>query len=157
MHLRLLQLKDVAELYALIVVSRPDLKNLIWSQSATFETTATYVGQVSSMRRFGIFLDDNSLAGCISLEPDTDPVSGENFLWLGYWMGTPYRGKGHMKAAVNRLLNDSVHKYFPQRVIRARIRDVNKASQAVVQRAGFMEIGQDFDGDFYWTTFQIER
>lgn len=143
------------ELYGLVDISRQDLTNLIWSASATLESTHKFLqeksGHESKDAVFGIFLYDGEddyyhldppstrLAGCVELRDMGDHVQ------LGYWLGTPYRGQGIMQEAVKKLLENQ---RFMDRPITVRIRSGNVKSLAIVKGAGFVETSNDEE----WTS-----
>lgn len=148
MSLSLLQPKHIAELYALVVVSRHGLTNLEWSKTATFESTAQFVhSQNSSHKLFGVYTKDYNLAGCLSLRLQEDQSSSS--LLLGYWLGTPYRGRGLMDKAVGLMLYE-YHKYFTVQEIQARIRKENEKSIRIVENAGFKKWGEYQDEKYDW-------
>lgn len=59
---------------------------------------------------------------------------------LGYWLGTPFVGRGHMTAAVRAVLP---HAFEPLRLhrIEAAVQPSNDRSVDVLKRAGFIEEG----------------
>lgn len=59
---------------------------------------------------------------------------------LGYWLGLPFVGKGHMTAAVRAVLG---HAFEPLRLhrVEAAVQPGNARSIAVLKRAGFVEEG----------------
>jgi RimJ/RimL family protein N-acetyltransferase len=123
----LLKLADASIVYALIDESRNELKNLVWSQTATLESTTNFIEyKIRSLDSiYGVFYDDN-LIGVLELRKKEDMFE------LGYWVGSKYRGKGFMKIAVKQLV-DSETKFH---TITAHIRETNEASHKILQNAG---------------------
>ncbi|WP_425423923.1 GNAT family N-acetyltransferase [Sporocytophaga myxococcoides] len=74
------------------------------------------------------------LAGCIGLVPQNDVhrISAE----LGYWIGEPYWEKGIATEAVNLITDYGFNQLNLIRLYRG-IFDFNKASQKVLEKAGF--------------------
>lgn len=125
--IQLLTVEYAKAVYKLIDESRPQLKNLIWSQNATLESTIIFIQnkQQSQDNIFGVFHNDN-LIGVLELRKK------ESFSELGYWLGTQYRGQGLMKFAVKNL----VDKQIKLNTIIAHIRETNKASYQILKYAG---------------------
>lgn len=125
--IKLLVITDAAQLYQLIDQSRMQLTNLVWSQSATLESTITFLENklASSDKVHGIF-QNKKLVGVLELRKKEDMFE------LGYWVGTKYRGRGIMKTAVKQLVDHQV-KYH---AIIAHIRQSNEASLKVLTNAG---------------------
>ena len=125
--IQLLTVEYAKAVYKLIDESRPQLKNLIWSQNATLESTIVFIQnkQQSQDNIFGVFNNDN-LIGVLELRKK------ENFTELGYWLGTKYSGQGLMKFAVKNL----VDKQCKLNTIIAHIRANNKASYQILKYAG---------------------
>lgn len=146
-----LQLKHTAELYSLVEVSRQDLTNLAWSKTATFESTAQFIANQGKDKHFGIFLKEETMAGCIGLWQQSDHLS------LGYWLGTPYRGHGVMKTVLTRFLWDHVQKYFERQEIRVKIREENIKSLKVVEGAGFKRTGIAEDEHYTWILLSWDK
>lgn len=125
--IRLLTLEDASNLYSLIDNSRAQLTNLVWSQNASLESTINFIeNKLSSNDKVhGVFCE-NSLVGVLELRKKEDSFE------LGYWVGSQYRGKGVMKAAVKQLVDQQV---TTANVV-AHIRESNKASLKVLTNAG---------------------
>jgi RimJ/RimL family protein N-acetyltransferase len=63
---------------------------------------------------------------------------------LGYWLGEPYWGQGIMTEAVKALLEAAFATgFYP--AVRARALQSNAASIRVLEKAGFRNVGADFD------------
>lgn len=69
-----LTIHDTEVVYHLIDQSRADLKNLIWSQSATLESTKKFIEYKNNTKDkvFGVF-QDNSLVGILELREEPLP------------------------------------------------------------------------------------
>jgi len=140
-ELRDLELKDTAELYALIEISRKDLLNLWWAESATFESTAQFIENARrSSNHVKAIVVDGQIAGCISL---IDMPDGS--FQLGYWLGTPHRGKRHIQHAVEKI--KTLAEAYRRQII-VRIKSKNVKSLSVVKGAGFTHVGND--GEWTW-------
>ena len=126
-RIQLLNEEDSSKVYSLIEESRSELRNLIWSKEATLESTLKFIKDKIEIedKIFGIFHYGN-LAGVLELRKK------ETFLELGYWLGTKYRGKGLLKEAVKKLVDDNIQ----SNAIIAHIRVKNKASFKVLEYAG---------------------
>lgn len=126
--IKLLTLKDTAKLYQLIDESREQLTNLVWSQSATLESTISFLENklASNDKVHGVFHNTN-LVGVLELRKKEQDI-----FELGYWVGTQYRGKGFMKNAVKELVAQEVK----STAIIAHIRECNHASFKVLTNAG---------------------
>lgn len=124
---QLLTVEDSEKVYQLIAESRSELKNLIWSQNATLESTIVFIKnkKQSQDQIFGVFNND-TLIGVLELRKK------EEFTELGYWLGTKYSGQGLMKLAVKNL----VDKQFNLNTVIAHIRANNKASYQILKYAG---------------------
>lgn len=118
---------DAMVVYNLIDESRKELKNLVWSQSATLESTTSFIdAKLNSLDKiFGVFYEEN-LVGVLELRKK------EDMLELGYWVGTKYRGKGFMKIAVKKLVDNEIKTH----TVTAHIRETNQASHKILQYAG---------------------
>lgn len=114
-------------LYHLIDESRSELKNLIWSQNATLNSTKKFIADKNQSQDniFGVFYED-ILIGVLELRKK------EKFSELGYWLGTKYRGYGLMKTAVKNLVDEKIINGS----IIAHIRANNKASYNILKYAG---------------------
>lgn len=127
--LRSLTEVDAPMVYSLIDISRSNLKNLVWSGSATLESTAQFIREKSQSTHkiFGIFHQDN-FTGVLELRDLGD-------VWeLGYWLGTPYRRQGIMKMAAKMLVSQVVAK----KPVTAHIRVTNIASYKTLCYAGLV-------------------
>jgi len=60
---------------------------------------------------------------------------------IGYWIGQPYRGRGHAVIALKQFTN-LLHKRFKFKRIEAITFSYNKASQKVLKKAGFKYEGE---------------
>jgi len=125
----LLKVEDAHSVYRLIDESRSQLKNLVWSQTATLESTTNFIDYKikSPDNIYGIYSDDN-LVGVLELRKKQD------MLELGYWVGSKYRGQGFMKIAVKQLVDIESKNY----TITAHIREKNQASYKILQYAGLI-------------------
>jgi RimJ/RimL family protein N-acetyltransferase len=125
--IKLLNIDDAIQLYALIDESRSGLTNLTWSKNSTLETTLDFLKYKIEIKDkvYGVFYE-NKLAAVLELRKKDD------MLELGYWVGTQYRGKGIMKVAVKNLVDNEVK----SNTITAHIREGNKASYQILQYAG---------------------
>lgn len=87
---------------------------------------------------YAIFTSVGELVGSIGLMTRRGP----GVLEIGYWIRTPYAGRGYMTAAVNALTRVALTLPGITRV--AILHDeVNKASAAVAVKAGFTEVGRE--------------
>ena len=146
--IKLLSLSDSAQLYQLIEESRLELSNLVWSQSATLDSTINFLKNklASSDKVHGVFHHEN-LVGVLELR------NKENNFELGYWVGTQYRGKGIMKAAVKQLVDKEIKKS----TIVAHIRQCNQASLKVLMNAGLTYDHTEIWQDEPWTHLKREK
>lgn len=135
-EIKRLDSKDGQIVYSLIEESREDLKNLVWSQSATLESTEKFLMDKNNSQDqvYGVFLD-NTLVGVLELRKK------EEFSELGYWLGSHYRGNGIMKLAVKALVDEKI-KETP---IIAHIREKNHPSHKILEFAGL-----DYDHCEIW-------
>jgi [ribosomal protein S5]-alanine N-acetyltransferase len=76
----------------------------------------------------------NALAGCIGLVPQTDVY--KRTAEIGYWIGEPYWGLGIATQSV-RLVTQYGFDQLALVRIHAGVFDFNKASQRVLEKAGF--------------------
>jgi ribosomal-protein-serine acetyltransferase len=84
----------------------------------------------------GIWLTEGSLAGTIGMSVNALENGGE----IGYWLGTPYEGRGLVTRACAAMLDLAFGKLQLHRVtIRAAVS--NAPSRAVAERLGFTEEG----------------
>lgn len=129
-NIKQFQAKDAEILYSLINNSRADLKNLVWSQTATLQSTKQFITikNNSEDKVHGIFYD-NKLVGVLELRKKEN-----NIFELGYWLGSQYRGQHLMQCAVKLLVEEQVKKYN----IVAHIRENNIASYKVLEHAGLV-------------------
>jgi len=97
---------------------------------------------------YAIYNHDNVLVGVVDWRPKKD-------WWgtIGYWLGTPYTGRGYMAAAVDTMVTDFFKRGIHRAVIQCDTR--NQPSAAVAKRAGFTYEGhlrqdrQNEDGSFH--------
>lgn len=92
-------------------------------------------------------------AGGIGYHPMTD-------IWqknaeLGYWLGEPYWGNGILTEAVKKMTDYVFHQTQIERVF-ARPFGTNKASQRVLEKAGFKLEATIPNGFFKWGTYEDE-
>jgi RimJ/RimL family protein N-acetyltransferase len=133
------------EATAAIRESLPELKTFLpWATDAydveasrTFiETSVTNWGEGTTFN-YAIFTAVGDLAGGIGLMTRMGP----GVLEIGYWMRTPYTGRGYMTAAVDALTRVALVLPGVERV--AIRHDVaNAASAAVAAKAGFVEVSR---------------
>ena len=127
-ELKKLSLNDAYILYSLIDDSRQYLQNLVWSKSATLESTQKFLKEKinSEDEVFGIFFN-NILTGILEVRKK------ENLLELGYWLGNKYRCLGIMKFSVKKLVDQKIK----DNGIIAHIRKNNFSSHKILLFAGF--------------------
>ena len=87
---------------------------------------------------YAIFTAAGDLIGSIGLMTRVGPGALE----IGYWLRTPWAGRGHMTSAVRVLTRVALTLDGIDRVV-IRHDAENAASAAVAAKAGFMEIGRD--------------
>ena len=87
---------------------------------------------------YAIFTSVGDLIGSIGLMTRVGPGALE----IGYWMRTPWAGRGHMTAAVRVLTRVALTLDGIERVVIRHDVD-NGASAAVAAKAGFAETGRD--------------
>lgn len=133
---------DIQELYELIDANREHLSNLVWAETATFESTRDYVTKTVGTEFFRLIMVDDKIAGVITLRP-------LNTCYLiGYWVGKEFCGKGVATKAVSIMMKSSIAQ---QHHVYAHIRQTNRGSKAILTRNGFKEF--DFivtNGDEVW-------
>lgn len=123
------------ELYGLIDESREGLKNLVWSQTATPDSTLAFTQEKHTGKRYGIYQGHGLKSVLVGvLELRDKHVSWE----LGYWLGTKYQGKGIMKKVVKKIVDETV-----DRPVIAHIRIGNEKSKSVLEYAGLREYQRD--------------
>jgi RimJ/RimL family protein N-acetyltransferase len=73
--------------------------------------------------------------GCIGIEPgfDVERVAVK----IGYWLGEPYWGRGIMPEAVRQMCEYTFSEFPETAKIYGDVFDFNKASQRVLEKAGF--------------------
>lgn len=81
-------------------------------------------------------LTSNQLMGTCGINVDRVNRSGE----IGYWIGTPYRGRGYVHEAVTLLLDLSVFDLGIEKIW-ARVFTGNPRSSRVLERLGFQREG----------------
>ena len=74
----------------------------------------------------------NSLIGMVGIGPSPDTGKPD----LGYWLGTPYWGKGYATEAVHALI-DAFFAYGEEDEITAYARVINPGSRRVLEKCGF--------------------
>lgn len=87
---------------------------------------------------YAIFTGVGDLIGSIGLMTRMGPGTLE----IGYWMRTPWAGRGHMTAAVDTLARVALTLDGVERVT-VRYDEANKASAAVAAKAGFVEVDRE--------------
>lgn len=108
------------------------------------------------MRNWAIRTKDGLAIGCIGFQ--AEHRNGPHCSEIGYWLAKPYWGKGIVLAAVKKLCEYGFNELNFVR-IEAPIFAFNKASQRVVEKAGFekeghlrkayFKNGEYFDGVLY--------
>lgn len=149
MPIRQLTLKDTAELYALIEISRQDLTNLEWSKGATFESTARFIGSQGKNNRHYASIFNGNIVGLIGLWDLGD------FQSVGYWLGTPFRGRGLMVVALKYFLYTTEVNGLKE--VRARAKKSNEKSIKTLVSCGFKKINDFKEKDEDWTMFGWKR
>ncbi|WP_229075607.1 GNAT family N-acetyltransferase [Actinoplanes sp. DH11] len=86
---------------------------------------------------YAIFTTVGELIGSIGLMTRFGPGALE----IGYWLRTPWAGRGHMTAAVRVLARVALSLPGIERVV-IRHDEANGASAAVAAKAGFVEVGR---------------
>ncbi len=87
---------------------------------------------------FSVLLRDESFIGVVGLHfPAGKPAE------LGYWIGEPYWAEGYGSEAVLALVAHADAAGCPRLVARARAQ--NKASAAILTKAGFIETGEHIE------------
>ena len=74
----------------------------------------------------------NSLIGMVGIGPSPDTGKPD----LGYWLGTPYWGKGYATEAVHALI-DAFFAYGEEDEVTACARVINPSSRRVLEKCGF--------------------
>ena len=97
-----------------------------------------YAGKDDPIHIFAIDIDGQA-AGSIGIHPQDD-IHRKN-AELGYWLAEPYWGQGIMTNAVKQMVVFAFNTYDIDRVF-ARPFGTNKASQRVLEKAGFMLEGK---------------
>ncbi|WP_127551922.1 GNAT family N-acetyltransferase [Actinoplanes sp. OR16] len=87
---------------------------------------------------YAIFTAVGDLIGSIGLMTRVGPGALE----IGYWIRTPWAGRGHMTAAVKVLTRVALQLPGIERVV-IRHHELNGASAAVAAKAGFEEYGRE--------------
>jgi ribosomal-protein-serine acetyltransferase len=105
--------------------------------SRTFITTSVADWDKGTTFNYGIFTTTGDLAGGIGLMSRM----GAGVLEIGYWMRTPYAGRGYMTAAVEALTRVALTLPGIERVA-IRYDVANAASAAVAAKAGFVEVSR---------------
>lgn len=129
-HIKKLNIQHATVLYDLIDNSREQLKNLVWSQTATLQSTKQFIENKNKSQDqvHGVFYE-NVLVGVLELRQKEN-----NVFELGYWLGTEYRGQHIMPCAVKTLVESKIN----SATIIAHIRENNIASYKVLSHAGLI-------------------
>ncbi|MET0414442.1 MAG: GNAT family N-acetyltransferase, partial [Actinoplanes sp.] len=140
LELRRWDLRWTAEATAAVRDSLPELKPFMPWASDTYDDAASRTYIESSVTKwaegtefnYAIFTASGELAGSIGLMTRMGP----GILEIGYWMRTPFTGRGHMTTAVGALSRVASALPGVDRVV-IRHDAVNVASGAVAEKAGF--------------------
>jgi RimJ/RimL family protein N-acetyltransferase len=74
----------------------------------------------------------NECAGMITL----GEIIRDHKAWIGYWLGSDYRGKGIMTLAIKKI-TDYGFKRYKLRRIEASVATFNKASTIILEKCGY--------------------
>ena len=139
-------LDDAQALFDLIDANRDHLRPwMIWEETTkSVDDTRTFIQSCLDapvdIEGNGIFVD-GALAGGIGMEIDTLSNSGE----IGYWIATPYEGRGIITRACERFF-DMVFDELGLHRIELQAASGNARSRAVAARLGMREEGVWRDG-----------
>ncbi|WIM98534.1 GNAT family N-acetyltransferase [Actinoplanes oblitus] len=131
------------EAAAAIAESLPELKPFLpWAkdgyglgESRSFIQMSLDNWAAGTEFNYAIFTTVGDLVGSIGLMTRMAPGTLE----IGYWMRTPWAGRGYMTAAVSVLTRIALSLPGVERVA-IRYDEANKASAAVAAKAGFVEV-----------------
>lgn len=141
---------DAESLFACIERNRLHLKNLVWVENATLESTRDFLDQMDDSRveMFSLIIDED-------IEVDGDYVVGAITLRdqgshynIGFWIDKEYCGRGVMTKIVREHLG-----YYADKAVHARIRVANKASRRVLEKNGFLACTDEHDPE--WIMFKL--
>ena len=139
--LELIGPQHTAAATALIDLSRTELTAwLPWAETTDEAAYREFVARIAAGRSDGslagsayAILVDGAFAGCIAFH---DEIPGERAAQIGYWLGTPYVGRGWMTKSVDALATVGFAA-FGLRRIEILADAENARSRAVAARAGF--------------------
>lgn len=154
---------DAEALFNLVIASKTEIVAFLpWANK--YLTTPDAVDSIARFKAmwdegtaftYAIYNHDNVLVGMIDWRPKKDWCGN-----IGYWLGTPYTGRGYMTAAVDTMVREFFKRGIHRAVIQCNPR--NQPSAAVAKRAGFAYEGhmrqdrQKPDGSFH-DSFQFGR
>ncbi|SNR41138.1 GNAT family N-acetyltransferase [Actinoplanes regularis] len=134
------------EAAAAVSESLPELKRFLpWAtdgydtaESRSFIQSSVENWAAGTEFNYAIFTAVGDLIGSIGLMTRMGPGTLE----IGYWMRTPWAGRGHMTAAV-RTLTRVAHTLPGVERVAIRYDAANKASASVATKAGFVEVDRE--------------
>lgn len=141
------KLTDTLQFYNLIDANREHLKNLVWVKDATEASTKQFLMKVILGEPFFRLIEvDDQIAGTITIRQEADGFS------IGYWVAKEFSGMGVASLAVNKML-----KVFTKgRIVHARVRRFNEGSLKVLEKNGFVIIGeQKIDNETWFTLARL--
>lgn len=143
-ELRLLEIRDAEEVFALIVESRDYLREwLPWVDStATVEDSRSFIQ--ATLRQFAA--DDGFQAGIWYRKQFAGVIGFHRINWanrltsIGYWLGERFQGRGIMTDSCRALVNAAFERYGLNRV-EIEVAVENRKSRAIPERLGFRNEG----------------
>ncbi len=111
-----------------------------WSPHRSVNESAQVIKEVfSAPHTFAIVeRDTNKLMGAVGLNaPELSQVAGEHEMELGYWVGTPYQGKGYATEASQEVIRYGFENLKLSAIWATYFSD-NEASHRVQEKLGFV-------------------
>lgn len=137
--LRLFQPEDAEPMFALIDRNRKHLSQYGEPTARKYPDVSSVLESIMSppdeKMRFGVWVD-GTLVGSVNLKSRSRTI-GE----IGYWLASEYTGKGYATCAVQALRNYAFRSLGFES-IGAEVHKDNLASQRVLERAGFTNMGR---------------
>ncbi|PSR26317.1 MAG: RimJ/RimL family protein N-acetyltransferase [Sulfobacillus benefaciens] len=154
--LRILEIRDAYPLLALINISRQQLREwLPWVDgTSTVQDTENFIraglNQFASNNgsQLGIWYR-GELAGVLGMH---DLNWSDRFTSLGYWLGTPFQGRGIMTQSCRALITILFEEYDLNRV-EIQVAADNRKSQAIAERLGFQKEGHRRQAEWLYDHF----
>ena len=146
-----LTVEDAGKYFNLIATNSDhfaNFDNMPTDKYKTVEDVRRIFRNKDDKMRWGIVDKDDTLIGTINITPKIFPRS--NIAEIGYLVSKDHTGMGYATEAVKKLARMASTQYDR---LRATTHPENIASQAVLQKTGFIELGVNEEGDL---VFELE-